>query len=152
MEIVVLATDFSDGSEAAYPFAASLVERAGKQNAQLILLHVIEDVFRATFGLHLGEDEHDVLDEAEARAQAELESLAQIEFQKLIPQTAVVRADKAVHEEIIRFAERRNADAIVIGNRGMGNIEHALIGSVAEKLVRGANCPVLVVPLGKSNK
>ena len=49
------------------------------------------------------------------------------------------------HAEIIHHANSQNVDLIVIGTHGRGAIEHMLLGSVAEKVVRTAPCPVLTV-------
>jgi universal stress protein A len=47
--------------------------------------------------------------------------------------------------EIAAVAERIGADLIVIGTRGQGNLEHLLLGSVAERTIRIATCPVLTI-------
>jgi nucleotide-binding universal stress UspA family protein len=53
--------------------------------------------------------------------------------------------------EIIRYAEYENADLIVIATHGLTGIEHLLLGSVTEKVVRLAPCPVFTVKaFGKS--
>jgi len=49
------------------------------------------------------------------------------------------------HEEIIRFAEARQTDLIVMGTHGRGVVAHALMGSVAERVVRSAPCPIVTV-------
>jgi nucleotide-binding universal stress UspA family protein len=48
-------------------------------------------------------------------------------------------------ETIARIAQERNADLIVLGTHGRTGLQHALLGSVAEKVVRLASCPVLTV-------
>jgi nucleotide-binding universal stress UspA family protein len=47
--------------------------------------------------------------------------------------------------EIIRYARAQQVDLIVMGTHGRGPVEHMLLGSVAEKVVRKASCPVLTV-------
>ncbi len=47
--------------------------------------------------------------------------------------------------EITRYAETHRIDLIIMGTHGRGAIEHMLLGSVAEKVVRKAPCPVLTV-------
>jgi universal stress protein A len=47
--------------------------------------------------------------------------------------------------EILRYADEANIDLIVIGTHGSSGLEHALLGSVAERVVRRAPCPVLTV-------
>jgi nucleotide-binding universal stress UspA family protein len=146
MQIIVLATDFTKEAEAAYPYAAALTASLEHSDYQLILFHAVENVFESTFGFDLGEDVDEVLNGVEQQALAELESLSQREFRDLIPQTAVIRAQEKVHDEILNFAARRKADLIIMGVRGLGGLQQALLGSVAAKVVRGAHCPVMVVP------
>ncbi len=47
--------------------------------------------------------------------------------------------------EIVRYAQEANIDLIVLGTHGRGGLAHMLLGSVAEKVVREAPCPVLTV-------
>lgn len=47
--------------------------------------------------------------------------------------------------EIVRYAREQNIDLLVLGSHGRGPIAHLLLGSVAEKVVRHAPCPVLTV-------
>jgi nucleotide-binding universal stress UspA family protein len=49
------------------------------------------------------------------------------------------------YEEILKFARRENADAIVMGTHGRTGFKRFLMGSVAEKVLRGSKCPVIVV-------
>jgi len=49
-------------------------------------------------------------------------------------------------EVLIDYCERENADLLVVGKRGAGLIERLVLGSVADRVVHGASCPVLVVP------
>jgi len=49
------------------------------------------------------------------------------------------------HVEIVRFARETNSNLIVMGTHGHTGVKHALIGSVAEKVVRSADCPVLTI-------
>lgn len=51
--------------------------------------------------------------------------------------------------EIVDYARKRGAGLIVVGSHGRHGIGHVLIGSVAEKVVRHAPCPILVVPAGE---
>jgi nucleotide-binding universal stress UspA family protein len=64
-----------------------------------------------------------------------------------------VAAEKAVGEpaaEILEVARARGADLIVMGTHGRTGLEHALMGSIAERVVRRAHCPVLTVrPAGR---
>ena len=52
-------------------------------------------------------------------------------------------------EEIVDYAKEKNIDLIVMGTHGRGWLAHVLMGSVAEKVVRKAPCPVLTVRLAE---
>ena len=54
--------------------------------------------------------------------------------------------DGAVHEEILACVSEQNADAVVVGAQGQGMLSDALLGSIAERVIRTATCPVLAVP------
>jgi universal stress protein A len=118
---VLVATDFSDSAEAALEAAVRCARAFG------VGLHVLHVFAR---------EERDVtrlLAEAAARAGAD------------IPVTvAGTGGDPA--EEILRYARRHPIDLIVVGTHGRTGVSRLLIGSVAERVVRGAGCPVLVVP------
>ena len=50
------------------------------------------------------------------------------------------------HVEIVAHADKSGADLIVVGSHGRSGLSHAILGSVAERVVHRARCPVLVVP------
>lgn len=118
---ILVATDFSDNAEAALGVA---VRYARELHARLHLLHVF-------WG---GEVEVTQL-LADAVAQAGPD----------VPVTvAGTGGDPA--EEILRYATRHPIDLIVVGTHGRTGMSRVLLGSVAERVMRGARCPVLVVP------
>ena len=55
------------------------------------------------------------------------------------------KAEGVPHVEIVRFAREGKCDLIVMGTHGHTGVKHALIGSVAEKVVRTSDCPVLTI-------
>ena len=59
----------------------------------------------------------------------------------------VVRIDEQPHEPIVQEAKERNIDLIVMGTRGMNGLKRVLMGSVAQKVIGHAPCPVMVVPV-----
>jgi nucleotide-binding universal stress UspA family protein len=85
-------------------------------------------------------DDKEVAQDAAAR----LQCLAQDEVEELIPVQAEVRIGKPYHE-ICSMAKTLGADLIVIATHGYTGLKHALLGSTAERVVRHASCPVLVV-------
>jgi nucleotide-binding universal stress UspA family protein len=131
--------DFSECSLAAVRYAAGVAHQVG---AQLALLHIVEPAQggwliekkpaqRAAAGLQ----------QQAARQLAELARsgpLADLTVQRL------VRVGKPA-EVITHLAGLLNADAIVISTHGHTGFRRALLGSVTEKIVRHARCPVLVV-------
>lgn len=54
--------------------------------------------------------------------------------------------DGEPHEEILRYTDEHDVDAIVMGTHGRTGVKHALFGSVAEKTVQNAHVPVMTVP------
>jgi nucleotide-binding universal stress UspA family protein len=118
---ILVATDFSDSAEAALGVA---VRYARELHARLHLLHVFWE----------GEVEVTQL-LADAAAQAGPD----------VP-VIVSGAGGDPAEEILRYATRHPIDLIVVGTHGRTGVSRALLGSVAERVMRGARCPVLVVP------
>ena len=59
----------------------------------------------------------------------------------------LVRIDEQPHEPIVQEARKRNVDLIVMGTRGMTGLKRVLMGSVAQKVIGHAPCPIMVVPV-----
>jgi glycine betaine transporter len=77
-------------------------------------------------------------------AKLKLQATAQQEIEELVPVYPEVRIGKA-YNEIVAAAKVSCADLIVIATHGYTGLKHALLGSTAERVVRHAHCPVLVV-------
>jgi nucleotide-binding universal stress UspA family protein len=118
---ILVATDFSDSAEAAFDVA---VQYARALHARLHLLHVFSE----------GEIEV-------TRLLADMVAKAGGDVPVTVAGTG---GDPA--EEILRYAERHPIDLIVVGTHGRTGMSRLLLGSVAERVVRGVRCPVLVVP------
>jgi len=56
------------------------------------------------------------------------------------------------YREILGFAKSDRVDLIVLGRHGHSGLEEALFGSVSEKVIRKADCPVLIVPMSFGNR
>jgi nucleotide-binding universal stress UspA family protein len=136
---ILLPTDFS---ETAYAAAAYAVEFARKFGAELHLLHCIEEPVATiplleTYGAPSKE-------EYEAQASAMLENWP-------LPPGAdglhVVRRFRhgTAYLQILHDARDEDVDLIVLGTHGRGLTAHLLLGSVAERVVRKARCPVLTI-------
>ncbi len=136
---VLHATDFSDGADQARREAMRLARLLG---ADLLLLHVVEDIALAA---DLPLPELDRVYEAQAAwADRELAARAAEAAAAGIPtRTMVLRGAPA--PAVVRAAEENRATLIVMGTRGRGGVRRLLLGSVAERVVRTAPCPVLTV-------
>jgi len=138
---ILVPTDFSDKSKAALIYGVALADQFG---ASLYLLHVVEVVAGAEpLTLQLA-SRKSIEESIEAAAWDELRRLLSSEDQ------ARLRAELALEwgtpfVEIVRYARSRTIDLIAMGTHGRGGIQHLIIGSVAENVVRSAPCPVLTV-------
>ena len=138
LQKILVPTDFSESSEKAICYG---VELATKFGAELHLFHT----FEATPLLY-GDGVQipgDIVVEFEAGAVKQLEELEVDGADQL----KVIRKVAEGHPflEIVRYAKDHSIDLIVLGSHGRGAIAHMLLGNVAERVVRKAPCPVLVV-------
>ena len=130
---ILVPIDFSASSGGALEYARKLAARFG---ASLHLLHVLEnDFLRPTVA-----DPQTV----EAGALRQLRELLTAEDHRRGALPVVLRSD-AVAEEIVSYARSNDVDLIVIATHGYTGWKHFAIGSTAERVVRAAPCPVLVV-------
>jgi nucleotide-binding universal stress UspA family protein len=136
---IVLATDFSAVSDAAVPHA---IELAQLWKAPLRLVHVIEA--QASGGPWLGFS--DALEENVGERVVTLlnERAAQIADSGITVELVNRRGIPA--DEILAELSAINAQAVVLGSHGHSGFRQFFIGSVATRVARGADCPVLVVP------
>jgi nucleotide-binding universal stress UspA family protein len=134
---ILLATDFSDCSDAALPFARALADRCG---SILHLVHVAESPAVA------GEPSVIFIDSERQKRQAceRLDRLAKSDALKGVQCTQTV-TQGAVAPTITKMAEDARLDLIVVGTHGRRGFSHLLLGSVAEQVFRNASCPVLTV-------
>jgi universal stress protein A len=136
---ILVPLDFSDPSRSALRYARSLAEQTG---GKLILFYALEPVATPDFAFHPL-----MLEPAEAAKAAELQ-LEKICDQEGVPESLVehtVVRSGAAHTQIANLAEKLGADLIVISTHGNTGLKHVLMGSTAERVVRHAPCPVLVV-------
>lgn len=136
---VLVPIDFSKTSVAALRYAIPLTQQFG---ATLDLVHVIEPTpFLSDMdNMPLAMSDAEVAQ----RVAAELSSLARREVPSGVQVNSVVRHGKP-YQEIAEAAKERHADLVVIATHGRTGLQHTLLGSTAERVVRLAPCPVLVV-------
>jgi len=140
---ILVPTDFSDNSRLALEYAAALGERF---ESELHLLHVLHDVLSSVApepGLVLA-SAGDYVRELRESAEGAMQKL--VESKPLAGKKVVRRVREGQpFVEIIRYARDQSIDLIVIGTHGRTGLAHVLMGSVAERVVRKAGCPVLTV-------
>ena len=127
---ILYCTDFSDDSEQAWDHANSL---AAEYNAELTLLHVLEDISSSS----------DIENET-AKVLERLEKRISPWARKNGMTKAVVRIGKA-YQQIIQLAMESRADLVVMGVRGRHALDLAVFGSTTYRVVQSGPCPVLVV-------
>jgi|SRR5208337_3259493 len=127
---ILYCTDFSDASEQAWDHAVSL---AAEYKAELIVLHVLEDLPSSA----------DIESET-AKALERLEKRISPEARKNGMTKAVVRIGKA-YQQIIELALESRTDLVITGVRGRHALDLAVFGSTTYRVVQLGPCPVLVV-------
>ena len=134
---ILVPHDFSETSEAAMSYGIELARLFG---ANLHILHVSDKArfeMATEFPLGLDMSLEDAIRERLSKIMASREQL------DLKPTFLVLSGAPAV--EIVRYASDHAINLIVMGTHGRGAVAHALMGSVAERVVRHAPCPVLTV-------
>ena len=140
---ILVPVDFSPHAERAFGYAAALARRLG---AELTLVHVVEDPYAT--GAWGGEgyvpNVTELLEELLVSAGRQLETWkAREAAQGLTVKTAVITGRPA--QSIIAHAVSERCDLIVMGTHGRTGLAHAVMGSVAERVLRKAPCPVLTI-------
>jgi nucleotide-binding universal stress UspA family protein len=136
---LLVPVDFSDASWGATKYAVQLASRFG---STLHLLHVIEDA-----SLYVP-----IFETFAVPSREQLETYAQDRLENWLTQDEDDGVKHVVHwrhgrpfTEIVNYADEQRIDCIVMGTHGRGLAGRALLGSVAEKVVNRAPCPVLTV-------
>jgi len=139
---ILLATDFSDGSDEALDRA---IEMARPSQAEIEILHVIELAEEFPFGtVYFDADYGSLYASVDLRLS---ERADRIRAAGLTCTTKIREGSAAV--EITQRGRDMGADVIVVGTHGRTGLAHVVLGSVAERVVRRAPCPVLTVPFSR---
>ena len=139
---ILVATDFSEPADAAVAYGRAL---AANFSATLHVLHVTDDVY-----LRLGGDAYlavlpELQKEIEDEARKRLESQLVDNDPRPLKTEAIVTTSPNAAAAIVEYAAAHGMDLIVVGTHGRGGVGHLLLGSIAERVVRTAKCPVLTV-------
>jgi len=138
IKTILVTTDFSETAQRAFDHARELAEKFG---ARTILVHVEEDRLPPLVLEYTEVDLGEILRRQKEQAREKLAQLAP----ELGPEVQIEVAAGTPHVEIVQLAEKHQADLIVMATHGRGFISHVLLGSTAERVLRHAPCPVLIV-------
>jgi nucleotide-binding universal stress UspA family protein len=146
MAKILYPTDFSDLSLVALKYAKSFAEQF---NSELHCIHVLDEAYQYWLmlgpdGVPAGPNISQLLDTAQDQM-AEFTKTHLAGIPKLT--TKIITGRPFV--EIIRYAREEYIDMVVLATHGRSGLKHVLMGSVAERVVRKAPCPVLSVRSGE---
>lgn len=140
---ILFCTDFSESADAAFEYALDAAIR--RPGATLNLLHVIHEPDAQFWRSYIAE-----VDDVNAEAKKAIDAKIAASYRSRTPAGVDLQVHFRIGPEagsILEFARAEQIDLIVLGRHGHSRLEQALFGSTAEKIVRKAECPVLVVPL-----
>lgn len=139
---ILCPTDFSEGSFVALKYA---VDFARSTQAKLILMFVVnQKMFSEGLSLARVASPEALGKEMADEARRRIKLLIPAEERDGVDWETNIRSGNPA-QEVIRYAKENDIDMIVIGTAGHSGVERMMFGSVAEKVVRGAHCPVLTV-------
>lgn len=138
---ILVPTDFSKFSDNALTYAVAFAEKFG---AELHLLHVVQDLALFIPPEVAAAPVAAPVDQLTTAAHAALDRIVREHtLQRLNVQREVREGNPFA--EVVRYAKERDIDLIIMGTHGRTGLAHVLLGSVTEKVVRKAPCPVLTV-------
>lgn len=148
---IMCPTDFSDYSYQALEAADELAQHF---SAELVIVHVVSPIPVVAPVPGMAPTAFNV-----AKYQKELE-MSSLKTMKEVVEERVSRAPKVrtmvghgqAADEIVKMAEEEEAELIMISTHGMSGLERILFGSVAEKVVRNAKCPVLTIRAARTGE
>ena len=141
IDTILFATDFSEISDHAFEYAASL---ASVYDSRLVIVHVVmhQTDLREFYVPHQNFDDLDrYVEEGAQRKMAEFRKAWEVRFPNVV--THVVTG--IPYEEILKKAAEESASLIVMGTHGRQGFQHFLFGSTAERVVKLSTCPVMTV-------
>jgi nucleotide-binding universal stress UspA family protein len=139
---ILVATDFSEASDAALRYGRDFARQFG---ATLHVLHVVENVMARFAADAAPVTLPSLQQEIEQEAQQRLDATLTEEDRRDLHAKGVLRTAASPAAAVVEYAAEARADLIIMGTHGRGAVAHFLMGSVAERVVRTASCPVLTV-------
>jgi nucleotide-binding universal stress UspA family protein len=141
VERILCPVDFSDSSVIAFDYAQSL---AFHYHATLFLQHVVESLMPYDTYYAFPDSYMEGCQRIREGAKKQLEEFAKAHRRGEIQLQCEVQ-DGVATDSILSLAEANAVDLIVMGTHGLRGIDHLVLGSVTEKVLRKARCPVLAV-------
>ena len=138
---ILVPTDFSEHSENALRYGCELAQRFG---SELHLLYVVDNSPPLMMNQEMTFPIDDLITEHQADAERRLAKLPAAEWNLEVHIVCKVVQGRPFLD-IIKYAKDHEIDLIVTGTHGRTGLSHTLLGSVAEKVLRKAPCPVLTV-------
>lgn len=140
IERILFATDFSEASQPAAEYALSMAELTG---GHLHVLHVIGELDEPQRALVPTEAFETLQKELETQAVRKLDEFCENVPQEMATSTHAVIGNP--FQKILELSREIDANLIVMGTHGRTGIEHVIVGSTAERVVRHSKIPVLSV-------
>ena len=140
---ILFPTDFSELSLHGLKYARSFVESF---KSELHVLHVVDEAYQ--YWMAMGPNSLPIgptPDEVVSGVKEELDKFVKKHLADVTPALVFTIIVGRPFLEIIRYARDKEIDLIIIGTHGRGGLRNVLMGSVAEKVVRKAPCPVLTI-------
>lgn len=136
---ILIPTDGSDPSMRAAEFAIKIAKHF---NSEIVAIYVIDRVILEEVSkVH---ERHGLEEEIRKNAERCLNYIVKLAERKGLKARSIV-AEGQPHDQIVRYAESLKANMIIIGSKGRRGMNRILIGSVAERVIEYAPCPVLVI-------
>lgn len=146
---ILLTHDGSRLASEAIPHAISI---AKQYEAEIILLRVVDDILmtipnftpigEGTINAEMAEN---ITGKEKYTARRQLTHLRKKLLKEEVSKISIVVKDGIVSEEIIKFIKTNNVDLVVMSTHGASGIKRAILGSVADEVVRNARVPVLLI-------
>jgi len=138
---ILVPIDVSDHSKKALAYASVI---AKSYNACLQVLHIIEETLHPAFSVTGKSSIFDLVPGIKDDSRKRIEKMIREVITDKVKSDVFIKSGRAAND-IIKFAEENSTDLIVIATHGLTGLEHMLLGSVTEKVVRMSRCPVFTV-------
>lgn len=139
---ILVATDFGPAADTALTYGRALADTYG---ARVHLLHVVQSVYLAAPAYDYAGISPAMQLEIDTAARKQTEAALTDDERRTQRAIAVTVTSMSPAAAIVEYARDHDIDLVILGTHGRGPFSHLLMGSVAERVVRTAPCPVLTV-------